>query len=260
MSESDPSIDSSTEFSPDSYPGSHAGERSNADPSARSGDPFSPLVEKAIEIAAVWHDQTYRKGRWREEPFESPSEDVLHIPVMAHLTSVGMTLQRAGWDEHTVAAGFLHDMIEDANRFRQRMSFERLRDLIGPEVARRVRAVSETKTDEDGTMRSWRTRKDEYLRKLMSGSPEAIAISLADKIHNLWTMNQALAEGIDVFEGDEEHRPLSEGPSEQYWFYRSVWQVSRLCDEARLVPLRDRLERELVRFRDDHFAELDLED
>ena len=43
---------------------------------------FSPLVEQAIELAAQWHDSTYRKSRWRDPAFDPPDEAVLRVPVV----------------------------------------------------------------------------------------------------------------------------------------------------------------------------------
>ncbi len=213
-------------------------------------DPFDPLIEKALEVASVWHDQTYRKGRWRDEPFDAPGEQMLHIPVISHLTSVGMTLQRAGWGERTVAAGILHDMIEDANRFRQSMNYELLRELIGESVADLVEQVSEPKVDAEGNKVPWRRRKEVYLDKLQSGSVEAIAISVADKVHNLWTMNQAIEQGINVFETTEARRALSAGPREQLWFFRAVLEVAGRHSDSRLDSMTDHLAREVQRFEE----------
>lgn len=209
---------------------------------------FSPLIDKAIEIASVWHDRTYRKGRWREEPFEAPGEEVLRTPVIAHLASVGMMLQRAGWDDRTVAAGFLHDMIEDANRFRQKMDYDELWKLIGKPVADLVNQVSEPKVDENGDYIRWRTRKETYLDQLRSGTTEAMAVSLADKIHNLWSMNQATERGIDIFRETENRRALGADPKQQLWFFRSVLEISRQHSDPRLGVLQERLEAEVERF------------
>lgn len=223
-------------------------ERAKGEHVARESGVFSPLVEHAIELAAQWHDQTYRKGRWREEPFENPLEDVLQIPVMAHLTTVALTVQRAGWDDATVAAAFLHDIIEDANQFKQEFRHEELKILMGQEVADRVLAVTEQRYDESGNRRRWKDRKVGYVDHLRNAPNEAVAISLADKLHNLWSINESLGQGIDVFEATPERRALTGGPAEQRWFYRSVLEATARHDDPRLAPLRARFEEELHRF------------
>lgn len=209
---------------------------------------FSPLVERAIELAAEWHDRTYRKSRWRQHPFEPPEEAVLRIPVMAHLTAVALTVQRAGWDDETVAAAFLHDVLEDENQFEDAMTVRSLTILVGEAVAERVLGVTEPQRDEDGAYLPWQVRKEAYAESLRAASAEAAAISLADKLHNAWTMNQALAQGIDIFSDDPPRRGLSAGPAEQRWFFRAVLDASDVHDDARLVPMRARLREEVERF------------
>lgn len=209
---------------------------------------FSSLVEEAIELAAEWHDQTYRKSRWRDIPFDPPPDAAIGIPVMAHVTAVGMLLQRAGWDDEVVAAGFLHDIIEDTNRFGQTFQYEMLRQKLGEAVADLVLEVSEQKYDEHGNWRPWRVRKETYIESLRNGTPGGVAISLADKLHNLWTMNQAIDKGIDIFESTESRKALSAGPEQQRWFFESVLEASALFDDSRLDPLRDELRDELERF------------
>ena len=210
---------------------------------------FSPLVERAIELAAEWHDRTYRKSRWRAHPFDPPPESVLRIPVMAHLTAVALTVQRAGWDDETVAAAFLHDALEDDNRFEHTMTPERLTRLVGAAVTERVRGVTEPKRGQGGRPLPWRMRKETYVDTLRGASPEAVAISLADKLHNAWTMNQALESGIDIFTSSSTHKGLSAGPAEQLWFFNSVLEASEASHDERLEPMRARLREEVERFR-----------
>lgn len=209
---------------------------------------FSPLVERAIELSAEWHDQTYRKSRWREYVYDPPPETALHVPVMAHVTAVALTVQRAGWDDETVAAAFLHDVIEDRNRFRDTLPPERLAALVGEGVLARVQAVTEPKHDECGAALPWRVRKERYVEALRAAMPEAIAISLADKLHNAWTMNQALTAGIDIFTDAPGRQALTAGPADQRWFFHAVLDVSEDFDDPRLGPMRERLREEVVRF------------
>ncbi len=211
-------------------------------------DLFSPLVERAIELSAEWHDQTYRKSRWRGYAFDAPPETALHIPVMAHVTAVALTVQRAGWDDETIAAAFLHDIIEDRNRFKGTFTAERLAEVMGEAVTARVLGVTEPKLDEHGAHLPWRFRKEAYIDGLRASSAEAVAISLADKLHNAWTMNQALEAGLDIFSDGPNHRGLSAGPESQRWFFHAVLAASEAFDDARLEPMRARLRDEIVRF------------
>ncbi len=205
---------------------------------------FSPLIEHAIELSAQWHDGTYRKSVWRDPAFEVPEDEEIQIPVIAHLAAVASIVHRAGWGETVVAAAYLHDAIEDMNQHGQRLRRKQLREAVGAEVARLVAEVSEQKLDKAGRMRSWRARKEDYLENVRTGSPGATAISLADKIHNLWSIVQSLEAGENIFDA------LSGDAEAQHWFHQAVLEASQRHDDPRLVPMRERLQHEIERLQE----------
>lgn len=209
---------------------------------------FSPLVEQAIELAAEWHAGTYRKGRWRQPSYALSNGDAPKTPVIAHVTAVAMTVQRAGWDDATVAAAFLHDILEDPNQLNQTMSFEQLAEAIGRDVAQLVSEVSEAKTDKQGNPQKWKARKDGYIEGLRRHSIEAAAISLADKIHNLWSMNKTLETGIDIFKTTNKRRGLSAGGGPQRWFYNAVYEATLHHEDPRINAMQVRFKKELEQF------------
>lgn len=167
---------------------------------------------------------------------------------MAHLTTVALTVQRTGWPDAVVAAAFLHDVLEDKSAHDERFERDVLREAVGSEVTRLVDAVTEKKVDAEGRERPWKLRKQDYVAQLREEPPGAVAISLADKLHNLWTMGQALEAGEDPFGGASSRTALSAGPEQQQWFHRAVLEASRTARDERLVSLRDRLEEEIERF------------
>jgi (p)ppGpp synthase/HD superfamily hydrolase len=209
---------------------------------------LSPLVEQAVEISAQWHDHTYRKGRWRDPAFTPPDDRLLGVPVIAHLTNVAIIVMRAGWDDVTVAAALLHDVIEDANQFGEELRFGELTALMGVEVAQRVREVTERQYDSNGNPRRWKDRKVDYVATLRTASPGGVAISLADKLHNLWSMNESLARGINIFVSEPGRKRLSAGPDEQTWFFRAVLDASMQAEDTRLAALRKALSDQIDRF------------
>lgn len=209
---------------------------------------FSPLVERAVELASQWHDRTYRKGSWRDSVFDPPTDEEVQVPVMAHLATVALVVQRAGWPDPVVAAAYLHDVLEDRNRYGQRLRREALREAVAPEVERLVVAVSERKRDDEGNRRPWRARKEDYVDTLRSASPQALAISLSDKLHNLWSINESLAARENVFDSGPNRTALSAGPKPHRWFHRAVLEASTRYDDPRLDPVRSRLRREVERF------------
>lgn len=210
---------------------------------------LSPLVERAIETAAEWHDGTYRKGRWTAPCVACPADEVARVPTMAHVTAVALTVERAGWGDEAVAAAFLHDALEDANRYGASFDRAALVAIVGEAVVRIVEAVSEPKRDASGTPLAWRARKETYLARLGAGPPEASAVSLADKLHNAYAMASSLEAGVNIFTAAPGRRALSAGPGDQLWFFRAVLDATRVHDDPRLAPMRDRLDGEVERFR-----------
>lgn len=209
---------------------------------------FSPLIEQAIELSAQWHDGTYRKSRWRDPAFDVPPDELLGVPVIAHVTTVALIVQRAGWDDTAVAAAFLHDVIEDANQYGESLRYGEVCALMGQEVADLVQALTEQKLDAHGQYRTWQARKEDYVAHLSQAPAAAVAISLADKWHNLWTINESLARGINMFEAAPGRKRLSAGPAQQQWFHRAVLAASYAHQDSRLIPLRDGLAAEVARF------------
>ncbi|MEL6615987.1 MAG: HD domain-containing protein [Bacteroidota bacterium] len=210
---------------------------------------FSPLVERAIEIAAEWHDGTYRKGRWTDPVLPPASGGVPpRIPAMAHVTAVAMTVAQAGWGEETIAAAFLHDALEDRDRHRRWFPRERMVDLVGETVVTIVEAVSEPKLAASGGFLPWRERKEAYVAHIEAGPPEASAVSLADKLHNAYAMASSLEAGVDIFTSAPGRTALTAGASEQLWYFRAVLEATRAHDDPRLVPQRQRLDEEVARF------------
>ncbi len=123
---------------------------------------MNTLLKRALDSAAVWHREHLRKY---------PG---VSVPYVSHVAGVAAILSRHGFDDDVVAAGALHDAMEDAG-----VTEAELARLFGPRVAVLVRHVSE----EDKSL-GWEERKRAYLEKFPKKPWEAQAITLADKIDN----------------------------------------------------------------------------
>jgi (p)ppGpp synthase/HD superfamily hydrolase len=124
---------------------------------------MSLLLKSALDWAAVWHRAQRRKYPGAE------------VPYVSHLMGVAILLARHGFDDEVVAAGALHDAMEDCGVQR-----EELAERFGARIAELVVHVSE----EDKTL-PWEERKRRYLERFPDKPWEAQAITLADKIDNL---------------------------------------------------------------------------
>ena len=151
------------------------------------------IVEKALELAAQAHDGQYRKGTT--------------IPYITHPVAVGMILMRAGYSDDLVAAGILHDTVEDTE-----ITLEDIERQFGSQIAQIVAGCSEP----DKSL-SWEERKEHTIEFLKTASPEIRAAACADKLHNVRSL-------IDDYQryGDEIWNRFKRGKEKQEWYYRNI--------------------------------------
>jgi guanosine-3',5'-bis(diphosphate) 3'-pyrophosphohydrolase len=121
------------------------------------------LVSEAADLAARRHNGMARKGRGNE-PYINHLAEVAHL--LADVTD--------GGDAELVAAGWLHDTIEDTETTR-----EELAERFGPRVAALVAEVT------DDMSLSKATRRQKQIADAPHKSPGARLIKIADKISNI---------------------------------------------------------------------------
>ncbi|PJZ64543.1 GTP pyrophosphokinase [Leptospira wolffii] len=127
------------------------------------------LVEKAYKVSDESHHGQFRLSG---EPY------------IVHPLQVGFILFELGLDEKVIAAGILHDVIEDTKYTREEM----VRDF-GTEVTQLVEGV--TKISEIKSQ-SRETEAAENIRKIIIATIQdirVILIKLADKTHNMRTLS-----------------------------------------------------------------------
>jgi hypothetical protein len=132
-----------------------------------------PLVRRAAELANEAHAHQRRKGNG--------------VPYVSHLESVARRLIEHGYDdETTLAAAWLHDLLEDQPAYAAR-----LRADFPAAVVETVEALSETKRDAHGRELEKSERFAGYVAGLMRDSEavrRALPISCADKVDNLTSL------------------------------------------------------------------------
>ncbi|HEX8218080.1 MAG TPA: HD domain-containing protein [Chloroflexia bacterium] len=156
------------------------------------------MINRAIELAARAHQGQVRKGT--------------DIPYIAHPFAVGMSLARAGCDDEVVAAGILHDTVEDTT-----VTLEELRAQFGARVA----AIVEGCTEPD-RWKSWEERKEHTLAYLPTAPRDVRLVSLADKLHNARSILADFGAS-----GEGAWSRFKRGRGQQAWYYRGL--VEALC-------------------------------
>jgi (p)ppGpp synthase/HD superfamily hydrolase len=130
-----------------------------------------PLTRRALEFAAARHG-----GQEREAD---------HAPFILHPLEVAHLLHGRGCPDEVVAAGVLHDTVEDAQ-----VSVEELRAHFGDRVAELVGAVTEP--EREGP---YRERKLALRAEIERAPDEAVMIYAADKVAKVRELRMSLATG-----------------------------------------------------------------
>lgn len=145
------------------------------------------LVLDAMRLAERAH-RTREQGPHHRKAPDGEDRPAYFI----HLAEVAWMLQDAGLDPETVAAGFLHDIIEDCGYSQAQLAQE----IGNANVAEIVKWVSEDKLHPvTGEKQSWEARNTSYLVRLKTSPGNVRALSCADKTSNMRDMNRLLAKG-----------------------------------------------------------------
>lgn len=133
------------------------------------------LIRRAYDFAAQAHEGQYRKSG---EPY------------IQHSLAVALLLAELRMDAETIAAGLLHDVVEDRN-----VPVEELEARFGTGVARMVESVTKLgRAHNLGSLREGERdeRELESLLKLflaMAQDARVMFIKLADRLHNMCTLD-----------------------------------------------------------------------
>lgn len=160
------------------------------------------------------------------------------VPYVQHVVAVAMILDRLGFSEDVVIAGLLHDVVEDTQT-----TIEQVQDEFGAQVAETVHFCSETKNDAQGKLRPWIDRKREQLDSLSRAPVAALAVVLADKLHNLLSIQVDLEDGRPIWASFHAEK------SQVLWYYRAV--IDQLGEgDPRLEDLADECRKILADMED----------
>ena len=126
------------------------------------------LICQAFNFAYQLHEGQYRKSG---EPY------------IAHPVSVAGLLRDLGGDSVTIAAGFLHDIVEDTE-----VTPEEIETRFGVEVRQIVEGVTKLSKF---NFSSTKERQAENFRRMflaMAKDIRVIVVKLADRLHNMRTL------------------------------------------------------------------------
>lgn len=145
---------------------------------------YSQKLKNAIKFAIKTHDVYQKQLRKGKE-----------VAYVTHPLTVGIILAKAGANEDTIAAGILHDTIEDSVS-EKKVTVEMLTERFGGTVAGLVSSVTET-----DKLLSWDDRKSDALAHIENFSQDSILVKSADILSNVTELLDDFARyGEQVFE------------------------------------------------------------
>ncbi|MEK3934672.1 HD domain-containing protein [Sporosarcina sp. FSL W7-1349] len=173
------------------------------------------IIEKAFQFALEKHEGQYRKGTM--------------IPYITHPFAVAMILKHHRYPDEVVAAGLLHDTLEDTQTTEQELLD------FGPYVLELVQAA----TEPDKSL-PWEQRKLWTIADLPKKSPDQLAVIVADKLHNIRSIQSDIEEV-----GEAVWSRFNRGKRSQSWYYMNI--LKALEPFRKEVPLIRNLDNEVKR-------------
>lgn len=163
-------------------------------------------------------------------------------PYLEHPIQVAGLLRGGGYAEATIAAGLLHDVVEDSE-----VTVGEVVASFGPEVGKLVAALTEDPAIED-----WEARKQALRERAAGAGSESIAIYTADKLANLSNWRSMYAKvgerAVEFFKAPTLAARI------RAW--RADLEMGKRCAPG--SGLNVRLRRELEKFVGDRRPESDL--
>lgn len=140
------------------------------------------------------------------------------VPYIVHPMSVAVILMKNLASEDLIAAGLLHDVVEDAQ-----VTFSEIEKKFGKEVTELVNAVSEPmelRTTQSDPKETWKQRKKHTVTIISNAGTDIKLLSCADKLSNI----RDLIEDYNRL-GEVMWSKFNAPKEKQEWYYRSLCQA-----------------------------------
>lgn len=180
------------------------------------------IVSEAIVFSTKAHDGMRRRKS--------------DAPYILHPMEVGAIVGTMTDSQEVIAAGVLHDVVEDAG-----ITIEEIGEKFGKRVMELVASETENKREELPPEETWRIRKEESLEKLRTTNDiEVLMLWIGDKLSNIRAIyRDFLVEGIAIW--DKFHQS---DVTVQAWYYRSIMKYTeRLSDTLAWIEYKTLVEK-----------------
>ncbi len=146
-------------------------------------------------------------------------------PMIMHPIGVGELLESFGYDDNVIAAGYLHDVVEDT-----KYTIEDIEKEFGIDIASLVMGASEP----DKSL-SWEERKKHTIEETKKLPLRNKLVVCADKINNLEDLFLKFEKS-----GERDFSAFKRGEEQQAWYYTNIYE-SLITGEDKYLPIFVRL-------------------
>ena len=162
------------------------------------------IVSEALAFAATAHDGMRRRKS--------------DAPYILHPMEVGAIIGTMTDKQEVIAAGILHDVVEDAG-----ISIEEIGEKFGKRIMELVASETENKREELPPEDTWRIRKSESLEKLRATDDiDVLMLWMGDKLSNIRAIYSDY-----LVEGDAVWKKFHQSDvSVQACYYRSIMKYT----------------------------------
>jgi hypothetical protein len=163
------------------------------------------MLEEAIVYATIMHQGKVRKFGGR--------------PFILHPMEVAQILSTMTDDMEVIAAGILHDVVEDTDG-----TLSEIEKRFGERVAQLVNSETEDEYPGENKSDTWQRRKEGSLLRLRKSRDIGVKMLwLADKLANMRSLAQIYSE-----QGDAMWSGFHGAVERQHWYYKSVAEALEL--------------------------------
>ena len=162
------------------------------------------LLDNAIIYAVRAHAGTERRGKG--------------FPYIVHPMEAMEIVSTMTSDQELLAAAALHDVVEDTD-----ITVEEIRAEFGVRIASLVAAESDAVQEGVSEEESWRSRKEQGIRRLQGASRDVKIVALGDKLSNM----RAIARDFALQGASFWNIFHVKDPREHEWRYRALADALR---------------------------------
>jgi len=178
------------------------------------------VIKKAFAKANILYSKQMRK--------------VGVYPSIVHSVRVHDILKKYTNNVNVLAAGILHDTIEDTDYTPRQLEKD-----FGPKIAEIVKQVTEDKMPQMDKKESWPIRKKKYLENLKNNSMAALMVCCADKIDNLESLMRDYKDyGPSVLSS------FNASIEQKFWYYGEALKIIKKRLRGPIVKKLERVYRQ----------------